>query len=229
MELSDETLAAGGVGGDAQPEGNVRSVESATPPPLPLTRRAAQKAAIVPVETPYSLAPGTEAPRRPGKGRSARQLTVQELRANEIWLRAEGHREERKKFVCDEMLRRYAVKLSPDEAWAAVDNAAGRRYRATMRERLRAHALRKLGKQVPAVVEDYLWSRTAAKDQGDYKEVRMAAVDHLDRLGITLKREQQAVQVQTIVLRGRNFDASTLDAPTPEIEAAEIVQEEEPT
>ena len=191
----------------------------------PLSRRAAQKAAIVPIETPYSLTPGMEVKRRPGKGHPPRQLNIQELRANEIWLRADGTREERKYFVASELLRRYAVKLSPDEVWAAVDNAGGRRYRATLRERVRTHALKRLGKQVPAVVEDYLWSRTAAKDQGDYKEVRMAAVDHLDRLGITLKREQQAVQVQTIVLRGKNFDVDTLDEPTPEIETAEIVQE----
>jgi hypothetical protein len=75
-------------------------------------------------------------------------------------------------------------------------------------------------------VEDYLWSRTAAREQGDYKEVRMAAVDHLDRLNITLKKDAPQVAVQTIVLRGKNFGIDTLDDPTPAIETAEIVQEE---
>lgn len=192
----------------------------------PLTRRAAQKAAIVPVETPYSLTPALEVKRLPGKGRAPRQLSAQELRCNEVWLRASGTREEKKKLVVDEMLRRYAVKMTLDEAWAAVDNAGGRRYRATLRERARATALRTLAKHTPVVVEDYLWSRTAAREQGDYKEVRMAAVDHLDRLNITLKKETAQVAVQTIVLRGKNFDVATLDEPTPEIETAEIVQEE---
>lgn len=220
--MSDETLAAGC--GDSQLGSKAEEVESG--PAVPLSRRAAQKAAIVSIETPYSLVPGIEPPRRPTKGRIPRQLSVEELRANEIWLRAEGTREEKKKLVVLEMQRRYGIKWTPDDAWAAVDNMGGRRYRATLRERVRATALKTLSKHVPVVVDDYLWSRTAAKDQGDYKEVRMAAVDHLDRLGITMKKDVAAVQVATIVLRGKNFDVDTLDEPTPQIEAAEIIQEE---
>ena len=189
-------------------------------------RTARERAAIVPVTIPYSVTPAGEGKKRAGSGQPQRQLAATELRCNEIWLRAEGSKIEKINFVLLELHRRYGLALSPNEVTSALDNEGGRRYRAAMKRRVRQTALTTLGKHVPVVVKDYLWAREAAKDQGDYKETRMAAVDHLDRLGITLKKEQAPVQMQTIILRGRNFDAATLDAPTPEIETAEIVQED---
>jgi hypothetical protein len=190
-------------------------------PPMGLTET--RKADL---DTPYSENPSMEPPGRVTRGHPARLLTSVELRMCEIWTRATGIRAERAQFVVAELQRKYGEMATEDEIIETVLSRAGRKYRNNLLVRGRKLALRVLQKNTTEVVEDYLWSRTAAKAQLDYKEVRLAAVDHLDRLGVTLKREAPQQQAQIIVLKGSNFDVATLDAPTPEVLATEILQDD---
>jgi hypothetical protein len=145
----------------------------------------------------------------------------------EVWVRAIGTRQERAHFVETELKRKYDLTVTAEEALKCALSRAGQKYRKALWMKGRKIALRTLTKHTTDVVDDYLWSRKQAKDQLDYKEVRLAAVDHLDRLGITLKKDAPQQQAQIIVLKGSNFDASTLDTPTPEVLATEILPEGE--
>jgi hypothetical protein len=196
--------------------------------PTVLSRYYAHKANAAPIDTPYSLNPTMEPGKKPTVGAPLRVLTAVEARCCEVWVRAVGTRAERAKFVALELKRKYDVTVTEDEAFQAADCRAGRRYRKALYMKGRKIALRTLSKHTSDVVDDYLWSRKQAKDQLDYKEVRLAAVDHLDRLGITLKRDQPQQQAQIIVLKGSNFDVATLDTPTPEVLATEILQDDAP-
>lgn len=79
-----------------------------------------------------------------------------------------------------------------------------------------------------AAMDDYLDAREKAKVANDYKVQGQLAGDHLDRIGLNAKKEAPVVQVQTVILKSRHFDAQTLDQPTPLIESAEIVDEAPP-
>jgi hypothetical protein len=195
-------------------------------PPMGLSRYYAHKANAAPIDTPYSLNPTMEPGKKPTVGAPLRVLTAVEARCCEVWVRAVGTRAERAKFVALELKRKYDVTVTEDEAFNASDCRAGRRYRKALYMKGRKIALRTLSKHTSDVVDDYLWSRKQAKEQLDYKEVRLAAVDHLDRLGITLKRQEAPAQTQVIVLRGSNFDVATIDTPTPEVLATEIIDAE---
>ena len=146
-------------------------------------------------------------------------------RACEVWFRTEGKPMERYNEVMRVLKSRYGLIASGEEIKKLLASSRARQYKQYLRKRMRLLALRSMTKRLPEVVEDYHWSRETAREQGDYKEVRMAAIDHLDRLGVTLKREVPAQAVQVVVLKGRNFDLSDIDKPTPLIETAEIVQE----
>lgn len=185
--------------------------------------------APAPISEPYALNPG-ELPKikslggRPGKRLS---LTAEQLRVNEIWMRSEGTREQRVNLILRTMQTRYSTTMTGQQVLDALKLHASGRYRKRLKDRVRNVALRRLAHKIPEVVEDYNWARDAAREQGDYKETRMAAVDHLDRLGVTLKKEAAPQQVQVLVLRGRNFDVASLEAPTPTIEAVELVREDD--
>ena len=205
-------------------------VEDPTAPDMavvPLSRHFAKKAREVSIDVPDSLNPYGEVQGKASRGMPRRMLTATELRMCEIYARSTGKRVERAHFVETELKRKYGMEAPASAVLAAVMSRAGKKYRKALWMRGRKIALRALKNNTMDVVDDYLWSRTAAKDQGDYKEVRLAAVDHLDRLGVTLKKEVQQQQAQVIVIKGGgNFDVSNLDTPTPEVLATEIIEEE---
>jgi len=182
----------------------------------------------VPITQPYDNAPGVMPTKSVQHGVRPAPLSHAERRCNEIWLRVEGTRIEKVNFIQKELNSRYGVQWTPQQVMDCLfDKRASRMYRQALRAKGRALALKSLQKEVPKVVEDYKWARETARAEGDYRVTHDQAVDHLDRLGVTLKREQAPVQLQAIILRGKNFDAATLDVPTPAIEAAEIIPEED--
>ena len=71
--------------------------------------------------------------------------------------------------------------------------------------------------------QTFKWSREKAVETGDYKEARLAASDHLDRIGAT-EKPREIVPNLTIVLQGKNADAANLLAPMTEI-VVEAVEE----
>lgn len=107
-----------------------------------------------------------------------------------------------------------------------VQNPAWKAYVEELRKGSRDVVMERLRRESLDVAEDYIWSRKQARKQGDYKEARLAAADHLDRIGLTEK--PQPTQQQTIiVLKGRTFDAESLMRELPAPSTEEIVVEPE--
>ena len=106
------------------------------------------------------------------------------------------------------------------------ENAAWRHYVRMLLEESKDVVMQKLKNDALEAYDTYKWSREAARLEGDYKEARLAAADHLDRIGATEKPQPQQ-QVQVIVLRGRTFEEGNLMKELPETTAdeAEIVIE----
>lgn len=106
------------------------------------------------------------------------------------------------------------------------NNPLWRKYVAQLRAAGSEVVKRKLERDALGAYEDYQWSRTTAKEAGDYKEVRQGAQDHLDRVGLGAKKDLGGTQNVVVVLRGRNFDAESLDRQLPAVEA-EVIEVEE--
>lgn len=104
-------------------------------------------------------------------------------------------------------------------------NPAARRYVRHTRETMRDAAMKRLKDVTPEVVDDYFWARQAARQASDYKETRLAAADHLDRIGVSEKPPTTTVQVAAITLRSRNFDEADLLKESPLLEG-EVVAEQ---
>ena len=102
-------------------------------------------------------------------------------------------------------------------------NPAWRHYVAKLQTQTREAVMEKLRSDALAAYHDYTWSREAARKAGDYKETRVAAADHLDRIGATEKPTEGGQQI-LVVLRGRNFNEDSLNKQLPE-SSAEIVVE----
>jgi hypothetical protein len=103
-------------------------------------------------------------------------------------------------------------------------NPAWQDYVKRLQTEVRASVMDILKRQALDVVDDYEWSRKAARAAGDYKENRLATSDALDRIGASEAAPKNAVTVQTIVLRGRNYSADDLLAESPEL-VGEVVEE----
>lgn len=128
----------------------------------------------------------------------------------------EAQRGARLKLLVDAQ-RQVDAKLTERKMMNILRNPAAKRYARKQKEDLRALAMRRLKDSIPEVVDDYHWARQAAREAGDYREVRVGAADHLDRVGATEKPPTQVAQVAVIQLRGRNFGAENLLAPSPEL------------
>ena len=120
----------------------------------------------------------------------------------------------------------FGFELQPYQRKSLEQNAAWRTYVQQLRDQTRDSVMQLLEQQSLDAFQDYTWSRKAAREAGDYKETRVAAGDHLDRIGATKKPDTQAQQV-VVVLRGRNFDEGSLDKELPAIEAEVVVPEPE--
>lgn len=101
-------------------------------------------------------------------------------------------------------------------------NPAWRHYVQQLKEETKNVVLQKLKTDALEAYDTYKWSREAAKGAGDYKEARLAAGDHLDRIGATEKPREQSQNV-VVILRGRNYDETTI---LNEPEEAEVLSVE---
>lgn len=95
-------------------------------------------------------------------------------------------------------------------------NPAWLAYLQYLKVHARDEALDRLKATSAKAVDTYLWAQDKAKSVGDYKEARVAAGDHLDRIGAT-EKPQPVTQVAVVTLRGRNFTAEDLDKASPEV------------
>ena len=109
--------------------------------------------------------------------------------------------------------RPYLKRLQANPAWRA--------YVGSLQHHARDHAMSTLQATAQLAVSNYLWAQESARSAGDYKETRMAAGDHLDRVGATEKPPDHVLQVANIVLRSRNFSEDALLAPGPQLEGDE--------
>ena len=134
----------------------------------------------------------------------------------------EAQRGARLKLLVDAQ-RQVDAKLTERKMMNILRNPAAKRYARKQKEDLRALAMRRLKDSIPEVVDDYHWARQAAREAGDYREVRVGAADHLDRVGASEKAPTVAVQVANITLHSRNFTSENLLAESPQLEG-EVVQ-----
>lgn len=95
-------------------------------------------------------------------------------------------------------------------------NPAWQAYLGYLKAHTRDAVLDELKRDAFGVVDDYQWARKRSRAVDDYKETRVAAADHLDRIGAT-EKPQPTAQIAVVTLRGRNFTAEDLDKPSPEI------------
>lgn len=104
-------------------------------------------------------------------------------------------------------------------------NPAWRCYAAQLRTQTRDAVMAKLKMDALSAYQDFKWSREKARLVGDYKETRLAAGDHLDRIGATEKPEAVAHNV-VVVLKGRNFDEATLmrELPSTTVEVVTVTE-----
>lgn len=115
--------------------------------------------------------------------------------------------------------RRHKTRFTPDEFHALKHTNAFKEYMRLLKVAPAQKALARLDAQVDEVVDDYLDARTMAREAKDHKELRVAASDHLDRIGATRKKETPVVvQAVQIVLRSKNFTAENLLEASPVIE-----------
>lgn len=115
----------------------------------------------------------------------------------------------------------FGFDLTPSDRKGLESNLAWRAYVTKLQAQTREAVMEKMRQDALAAYQDYTWSRTAAREAGDYKETRIAAGDHLDRIGATEKPTEGGQSV-LVVLRGRNFDEHSLDKQLPET-TSEIV------
>jgi len=113
----------------------------------------------------------------------------------------------------------FKVDLPKWQRPALHGNPAWRDYVRQLRSDARGQALKKLKRKATKAVDTYLWAQDTARKEGDYKEARVAAGDHLDRIGATEKPNVQPVQAIQIVVKSRNVDLAN---PFKELPAVEV-------
>lgn len=126
----------------------------------------------------------------------------------------------------DSFREKFGFDLQASDRKGLEQNIAWRDYVEKLQTQTREAVMAKMRTDALQVYDDYTWSRTEARTQGDYKETRLAAADHLDRIGATEKPEVGAQNV-IVVLRGRNFDEQTLmrELPVTEVEVVTVKEE----
>lgn len=120
----------------------------------------------------------------------------------------------------------FGFELSSAMRQGLMLNPAWRAYTKSLMSQTRDAILKRLEATGFEALQDYLKSREMAKEAGDYKELRVGAADHLDRIGATQKPEITKQSV-VVVLQSRNFNERSLTKELPAVEAAEIVVESE--
>ena len=126
----------------------------------------------------------------------------------------------------DAFRERFGFDLNPGDRKGLEQNPAWRDYVEKLQTQTREAVMAKMRTDALQVYDDYTWSRTKARAEGDYKETRLAAADHLDRIGATEKPEVGAQNI-VVVLRGRNFDEKDLmrELPVTEVEVVTVKEE----
>src|SRR3990167_3159484 len=160
--------------------------------------------------------------RRP---RRMAQLTESERRIAATWARLVGFTERKHVdyvMLESEVERRYGIKVTQPELKFLSTSPRFRRYLTRMVTSSREVVRERLLESAPDAVEDLIWARETAKAEGDYKETRLASGQHLDLIGAAEKSVPGTVNVVTVVLRGRNFDADSMDKALPGIEVTEV-------
>jgi hypothetical protein len=119
----------------------------------------------------------------------------------------------------------FGYDLQPWQKKSLETNPAWRAYVTFLQTQTRDAVLQLLKNDAIAAYQDFKWSREEAKKKGDYKETRLAASDHLDRLGATEKPMNQVLNA-VIVLKGRNFDEQNLmrELPAMEVEVVSVTE-----
>lgn len=107
--------------------------------------------------------------------------------------------------------------LHSNPAWTA--------YVKMLKTQTRAVVMRKMEQDALGAYEDHKWARKRAKEKDDYKEARLAADAHLDRVVGAAMRPAAVQQAVVVVIKSPNFDGN-LGRLLPAVEA-EIVQEDE--
>ena len=115
----------------------------------------------------------------------------------------------------------FGIPLTMSRRTQLHGNPAWRAYVQQLKDDARGQALKKLKNKASRAVETYLWAQDTARGSGDYKEARVAAGDHLDRIGATEKPSVQPVQAIQIVVKSRNVDLAN---PFKELPAVEVVE-----
>lgn len=122
---------------------------------------------------------------------------------------------------CTRWRETFGYEITPRIRKGLELNPAWRHYVYLLKTKPRDAVMKLLEEQGMAAARDFIEARVMAKAAADYKELRLAASDHLDRLGATQK--PTAVQQNVVVvLKGRNYTAENLGLDN---EDAEIVVE----
>lgn len=115
-------------------------------------------------------------------------------------------------------LREFGVELTQSRRRGMELNPAWQAYVRQLKQQTRETVLAKLKATAHRAFDNFIHAQEAARTADDYKELRLAASDHLDRIGATEKPEQVAQNV-VVVLKGRTFTEDTLGRELPAIEA----------
>ena len=153
-------------------------------------------------------------------------LTDVQKRIAICFVRSGGLKSKKSRDAFLHQLSRRRLSLPHEELQALIHSSAFQVYVRRKRQLAKLYIKRGLEADAPNALQDYLWSREKAKEEGDYKEVRLGAQDAFDRLGVVSKKESEQTNRIVITLRGRNFDAHDLDRELPVIQAEEIVEPE---
>ena len=134
-----------------------------------------------------------------------------------------------RRLLLEEVQRAVDPRITEKKMMTILRQPACKRYARHTKEHLRDLAMKRLKDAVPEAVDDLFWAREAAKNALDYREVRVGAEGHLDRVGATEKPPTTVAQVAVIQLHGRNYTPDDLMKAGPELlgEAVAAKPEEE--
>lgn len=155
-------------------------------------------------------------------------LTPSEVRAAEIWASLAFDPQSGKKGTFHARFREtFGFDLPGKTKQSMLKNPAWKAYVRQLLEETRATVMTKLETSAMKAFEDYIWSREEARKAADYKEVRLGAADHLDRIGATRRVAGPAAgNSVTIVLKGApEVTHATIMRQLPAVEA-EIEEED---
>lgn len=121
----------------------------------------------------------------------------------------------------------FGFDLTTEVKKSLLKNPAWLAYVEQLKHHAKQVALARLDADATNAVDDYLTARDMAKDAKDYKELRLASQDALDRIGASRRVQSTQGQVGgvTIILKSRNFEHAELLKQLPPVEA-EVVEPE---